>query len=145
MAARLPETGAAILSAWFEDEEGNPIRIVAQGERCRACVEVSFGAALHDPVLELTLRDSSRRPVFATSSRWAHGPTGSYDAGDAIVARISFENCFAPGRYSLSASVSEGEGGLLDESGELTELNIYGPRSTGGIADLPHEFEIALR
>jgi ABC-type polysaccharide/polyol phosphate transport system ATPase subunit len=145
LAARLPETGAAILSAWFEDDDGHAVGIANQGERCRACVEVSFGAALQDPVLELTLRDHLHRAVFATSSRWAHGPTGRYGAGDRIVARISFDNLFAPGRYSISASVSDGAGALLDASGELAELNIYGPRSTGGIADLPHEFEIGTR
>jgi ABC-type polysaccharide/polyol phosphate transport system ATPase subunit len=134
--------GAAIRSAWFEDEEGRPLRVIEQGCHCRVCVEVAFSVTIDNPVVELAVRDRSRRVVFATGSGWAHGPSGSYGQGKTMVARVSFDNWLAPGRYSVAATVSSATGGLLDEAGDLAELNVYGPRTTGGVADLPHDFEI---
>jgi hypothetical protein len=105
-------------------------------------MEVVFCTAIENPVLELALRDGSHRVVFATGSGWAHGPSGRYQEGETLVARVSFDNWLAPGRYAIAASLSSASGGLLDETAELAELNVYGPRTTGGMADLPHEFQI---
>ncbi len=133
---------ARIRSVWFEDDDGRPIRMLEQGARCRVCAEVVFSSMVEEPVLELALRDSSHRVVFATSSDWAHGPAGRFEDGERMVARVSFENWLATGRYTISASLSSAAGGLFDETAELAELNVFGRRQTGGVADLPHEFEI---
>jgi ABC-type polysaccharide/polyol phosphate transport system ATPase subunit len=134
--------GTGIRAAWIEDEDRHPVHVLEQGERCRLCVEAAFSAPIENPVVELEVRDSSHRVVFATGSRWAHGPSGSYDQGERLVARVSFDNWLAPGRYTVAARLSSAVGGMLDETGTVTELTIHGPRNTGGVADLPHDFEI---
>lgn len=135
-------TGGAIRGAWFEDPQGHRVQLASQGQSCCACVEATFHEVLEDPAVEVVLRDSSDRIVFVTSSRWAHGPTGSFGPGRSMVARVRFENYLAPGRYTLSASLARDAGALLDEGGDLAEVIVAGPRTTGGVADLPHEFEI---
>jgi hypothetical protein len=98
---------------------------------------------VRDPVFEVDLRDRAHRIVFATSSRWAHGPTGSFRAGESCQVRVRFHNYLVPGPYSLSASARGRGGELLEDRPELAELTVFGPRQTRGVADLPHEFDVS--
>ena len=118
---------------------------IPQGEPLTACVAVAFGGALDDPVVDLAVRDGFHRTVFATSSRWANGPTGSFKAGDAAVVRVRFENPLAPGYYSLNPAVTRDAGGLIDARPGAADLDVHGPRRTGSIVDLPHEFTVERR
>jgi ABC-type polysaccharide/polyol phosphate transport system ATPase subunit len=137
--------GTRIRAAWFEDDDGREVRTTPQGEPLRACVEVELGEALEDPVVHIALRDAAHRTVFATSSRWSHGPTGRFAAGEVAVARVRFENSLAPGFYRLSTSVERSAGGLLDARPAAAELDVHGPRRSGGVVDLPHEFTVERR
>ena len=134
--------GVEIGSAWFENLAGEPVDLLSQGETCCACVEATVRQAVDDPLITLTLRDESHRVVFATSSNWDHGPTGRYLPGQSVVARVRFENWLAPGRYTVSSSISQGRGAKLSVREEIATLMVYGTRETGGIVDLPHDFEV---
>ena len=128
--------------AWFETAAGEPVTALAQGEVCCACVEVTARRPLDDPTFTLQLRDESHRVVFATSSQWDHGPTGRYLPGQRAVVRVRFENWLAPGRYAASSSVSRGPGAMLGMRDDMATLAVYGTRNTGGVVDLPHDFEV---
>ncbi len=134
--------GAEIARAWFESSSGEPVDTLAQGEVCSACLEATIHEPLEDPQFTIELRDERGRVVFATSSQWGHHPTGRYLAGQRAIARVRFQNWLAPGRYALSASISRGAGKKLCESDDIASLMVYGTRNTGGVVDLPHEFEV---
>ena len=135
---------AEIKAAWFEDDAGQRIQSLEQGHPCTVCAEVEFHSDLDDPVFAVNLINEPRHTVFATTSDWSHGPTGSFKAGETAVFRVRFENWLAPMRYSVTPSVARmGTGAdTLDLREDLATLMVHGTRVTGGIADVPHTFEV---
>jgi ABC-type polysaccharide/polyol phosphate transport system ATPase subunit len=144
-AERAGDRGVAeIRASWFEDESGERIAAVAQGERCAMCMQVLFHSAVEDPVFAFALRNEPRHIVFATSSDWHMRPPGRFAAGETVTVRVRFDNWLAPNRYTLSPSVARAGAGAdkLDLREDLTDLVVHATRTTGGIADVPHEFEV---
>ena len=133
---------AEIVRAWAENAAGEPVGSLAQGEACGVCVEVAMHEPVDDPVFTVTLRDETHRVVFATSSQWDRGPTGAYGRGERAVVRVRFENWLSPGRYTVSSSVTRAGGQTLAAREAIATMMVYGTRDTGGVVDLPHEFEV---
>jgi ABC-type polysaccharide/polyol phosphate transport system ATPase subunit len=138
---------AEIAAAWFEDGSGDQIPSIAQGSALSACFEVTFYEPADDPIFSIALRNEYGATVFATSTMWDPEPTGDYAAGDSVVVRIPFENVLAPSRYNLTPSVMRpnAPGDPLDLRENLATLLVHGPKFTGGVADLPHEFKLERR
>jgi hypothetical protein len=144
-AERFGHQGAAeILDGWFEDSEGERVVALGQGERCRIRLDVAVHEPLEDPIFAVTLRNEARQTVFAASSDWQRGRTGRFEAGAVARVRIEFPNWLAPSRYALTPSVARAGGGadVLDVREDLVQLVVHGPRVTGGVADLPHDFSV---
>jgi ABC-type polysaccharide/polyol phosphate transport system ATPase subunit len=133
---------AEIVAAWFEDDVGGRITEQAQGEPVTVCMEVAFHTPIEDPIFAINLLNEPRHTVFATSTDWRSGPTGSFDAGEHVTLRVRFENWLAPMRYTVTPSVARAGGGkdALDLREDLASLIVHGTRVTGGIADVPHTF-----
>jgi ABC-type polysaccharide/polyol phosphate transport system ATPase subunit len=143
---RYDARGAAeILSAWFENAEGERIGALAQGETLRVCFEVRMHEPLEDPIFAATLRNDVQHTIFATSTQWTHGATGRFAPGETAVVRIQFDNWLAPSRYTVTPSVARQGGGAdaLDLREDLASLIVHATHFTGGVADLPHGFEIS--
>ena len=136
------DAGVQIDRAWFERLSGEVVDAVAQGEACCTCIEATMNRSLEDPVFEIELRDERRRIIFATTSRRENGSAGGYLAGERALVRMRFDNWLAPGRYAVSASISRGAGAKLCQRDDLATLNVYGTADSGGVVDLPHEFEV---
>jgi ABC-type polysaccharide/polyol phosphate transport system ATPase subunit len=134
---------ATIRSAWFEDGRGEHVVTLGQGEACRMCFEVEFNAPVDNPVFSCALRNDARHTVFAASSSWEHGPTGSFAAGDRVVVRVDVEMWLAPSRYTLSPTVAaDGTGALLDVREDLASMVLQGAWREGGLAALPHQVRL---
>jgi hypothetical protein len=63
------------------------------------------------------------------------------------VVRIPFQNVLAPSRYNLTPSAMRpnAPGDPLDLRENLATLLVHGPKFTGGVTDLPHEFKLERR
>jgi ABC-type polysaccharide/polyol phosphate transport system ATPase subunit len=133
---------AEILDAWFEQDGGEHITEQAQGEPVTVCMEVAFHGPIEDPIFAFNVINEPRHTVFATSSDWSTGPTGSFAAGDRVTVRVRFENWLAPMRYTVTPSVARPGAGkdALDLREDLAALMVHGSRVTGGIADVPHAY-----
>ncbi len=133
---------AEILDAWFEDDGGARVSEQAQGEPVRVCMEVMFHAPIEDPIFAFNVINEPRHTVFATSTDWNTGPTGSFATGDRVTVRVRFENWLAPMRYTVTPSVARPGSGsdALDVREDLAALMVHGTRVTGGIADVPHSY-----
>lgn len=131
---------AEIRDCWYEDSSGERITAIAQGEPVSVCMDVFFHADIDEPIFAVSLRNSPRHTVFATSTRWQEQSTGHFSAGDSVLVRISFDNWLAPSRYDATPSVARagGEDDALDLREDLASLIVHGTRTTGGIADVPH-------
>ena len=135
---------AEIKAAWFETDEGERITALAQGEPCTMCTEVLFHAPVEEPIFAFHLRNEPRHTVFVASSDWRPERFGSFAAGETAQIRVRFENWLAPNRYTVSPSVARAGPGadVLDLREDLGAIVVHGTRVTGGIADVPHDFQV---
>lgn len=133
-----------ILDAWFENDTGERASQLQCGQACHACMEVAFNETVEDPVFGATLRNAWLLTVFATTTAIQFGPTGPFAAGRVAVIRLRFETWLADGEYTLTPSVAmDGDPPVaVDLREDAASLVIRGGPYTGGVAQLPHEFEI---
>lgn len=140
------ERAAEISRGWFEDEHGEQIVALAQGEPCRACIEVTFRTDIDEPIFSVTLRNEARHIILVLRSDNAPRKQGRvrYRAGEQAIVRLTFENWLAPSRYTSSPSVVRAGSGadVLDTREDAASLMVHGTRVTGGVIDLPHETTI---
>ncbi len=136
---------AEIVDCWFEDAAGNRTTAIAQGNRVSICTEVRFHQPIAHPILAMSVRNEVRHTVFATSSLFHDEQTGVYEAGDRVVARITFDWWLAPSLYQATPSVAQRGAGAaaLDVREDLADLAVHATRVSGGVADLPHTLELA--
>jgi hypothetical protein len=138
---------AEILSAWFEDPEGERIMSASHGDPCIACFEVRFNEPVRSPVFGVTLRNDARATVFATTTAFSQTETGDFEAGRTAVVRMRFENWLTASRYTLSPSVARAGAGedVFDVQEDIAALLVHGWHFTGGVTNLPHVFEVDSR
>ena len=107
-------------------------------------VEVRFNAALEDPSFGVTIRNNAGATVFATTTEYVFGPTGSFAAGESTVVRLRFETWFTTSGYTVTPTVVRAGLGsdTIDLRADLATIIVHGGRFTTGVVDLPHEFEI---
>ncbi len=132
---------AELLDVWAQDGLGHRGAAIMQGTPCALCAYVRFGQPVRDPVFTLWLTDEQHRRAFVISTA-SDGPTGDFAVGTRATVGASFDNWLAPGRYELSAQVSEAGPGArsIALSEGASSVVVTGERSGGGIVDLPHAF-----
>ena len=133
---------AEIVTAWFEDDAGEPLAAVDQGTPLTIVTDLRIRDDLEDPIFAVTLRNDALATIFATSTEWTHGPTGRFRAGEVVRVRVRLENHLAPSRYTVTPSVAYAGAGAatIDVREDLAALRIHATRQTGGVVDAPHTF-----
>lgn len=138
------QESAEIKAAWFESPDGERISAIAQGDPLRVCMEVCFHTSVDDPIFAFTLRNEARHTIFATSTLWAYGQTGRFEAGETAIVRVSLDTWLAASRYELTPSVAKPGAGseALDLREDLSSLTVHSTRHSGGTVDIPHTIEV---
>ncbi|HEX4435965.1 MAG TPA: ABC transporter ATP-binding protein [Solirubrobacteraceae bacterium] len=139
-----PLSSSKITEAWFENGEGERVTSNAQQEPLTLCFEAVAGEPLHDPVFAVTLRTENGHTIIVARSDQHGALTGSFAAGETVVARFTVPNWLTPSRYMLTPSIAkEGTG---DEALALVEdmasVVVHGTSSSGGILEVPVQFEV---
>jgi ABC-type polysaccharide/polyol phosphate transport system ATPase subunit len=136
-------SGTAIADAWFEGSGGERVTSCGQEDSLGMCFEVRFGEDLDDPVFAATLRTELGHTIVVARSDRHAGSSGSFRAGDAVVARFSIPSWLTPSRYTLTPSVARGGTGenALALVEDMTSVVVHGAAS-GGILELPVEARI---
>jgi ABC-type polysaccharide/polyol phosphate transport system ATPase subunit len=145
-AREAPASGTVIAEAWFEGADGERITSVGQEERMSMCFEVRFAEEVRDPVFAATLRtELGHTIVVARSDQHGHG-SGSYAAGETVLARFDLPSWLTPSRYTLTPSIArEGTGeAALALVEDMASIVIHGD-SSGGILELPIDARIERR
>jgi ABC-type polysaccharide/polyol phosphate transport system ATPase subunit len=134
---------ARVLNAWFEAPRGTLTTSSFQGEPCDMRMDVEFLADVEDPIFSASLQSESGHYMFVASTVSSQIETGQFKAGTVAAVRLSFENHLAPGRYRLFATVARaGLGADVLDAHISNSLIVLAIRPGGGMADLPHSFEI---
>jgi len=137
---------AQVLNAWFESPRGELATSAAQGEACDIRMDVQFMDEVEDPIFSVSLQSEAGHYVFVASTDTSRVQTGRFRAGSTAAVRLSFENHLAPGRYRLFATVARaGLGADVFDAHISSSLIVIPIHPGGGMADLPHEFDIDRR
>lgn len=137
---------AEIVDAWFENLGCDRVASIEHGEPCQVCVEVCFNEPVADPIFGITLRNEVGATVFATTTAHNQLATGAFVAGERALVRLRFTNWLSASRYTVTPSVArEGTGAdALDLREDLASLLVHGGPFTGGVVNLPHEFNVSV-
>jgi ABC-type sulfate/molybdate transport systems ATPase subunit len=135
---------AEITAAWFEDSGYRRQTAMPQGEFCIVCVEVKFHQDMQDPIFAWSLRNETGLAVM-NSTTFHHNPrTGSFKAGQTVIARTGFALRIAGNRYTLSPSIAQRGSGadIVDVREDLVTLLVHSSTITGGVVDLEQSFTV---
>ncbi len=129
-----------VARAWWENGSGRRVHRLDQGAPCRACLELSVREPVDDLTVAMRVMNDAGDPVFGAGS--APGGGGAFAPGESATVRVGFDFWLAPGRYSMEVALSAGGAdAVLDRRAGLAPVTVQGT-AAGGLADLPHEFEI---
>jgi ABC-type polysaccharide/polyol phosphate transport system ATPase subunit len=144
---RFGDQAAQIADAWFESTEGERISEATHGVPFRAAIEARFAEDVEDPIFGFTLRNDVGATIFAVTTDMTHGPTGSFRAGDTVVVRMEFQNLLVPSEYRLTPSIARAGFGAdaIDLRADIARVIVHGGLFTGGVVNVPHDFEIERR
>ena len=107
------------------------------------CFEARPAEDLVDPVFAATLRTEQGHTIIVARSDLHGARSGSFSAGNSVVARFTLPNWLTPSRYTITPSIArEGTG---DEALALVEdmasVVVHGT-ATGGILEVPVDVRI---
>jgi ABC-type polysaccharide/polyol phosphate transport system ATPase subunit len=123
---------------------GEQVSDLPHGETLEVVYEVLFGERIEDPVFGVSLRNDMGQTVFATTTQWSHPETGVFEPGETITVRVQLDAWFASGRYRMTPSVARRGSGAdtLDLREDMASFILHSTRSSGGMIDPPHRFDI---
>jgi ABC-type polysaccharide/polyol phosphate transport system ATPase subunit len=136
--AEQPASGTAITEAWFENASGERVTSASQEDSLQMCFEASLGESLEEPVFAVTLRTELGHTIVVARSDQHGAASGSFKAGEIVVARFAIPNWLTPSRYLLTPSLArEGTGeSALAIVPDMASVVVHGTGS-GGILELP--------
>jgi hypothetical protein len=135
--------GTAIADAWFEKADGERVTSASQEEELSMCFEASLGQDLSEPVFAVTLRTELGHTILVARSDQHGHSSGSFKAGESVVARFAIPNWLTASRYLLTPSLARqgtGENALALVE-DMTSIVIHGETS-GGILELPVDVKL---
>jgi ABC-type polysaccharide/polyol phosphate transport system ATPase subunit len=123
---------------------GEQVSDLPHGETLEVVYEVLFGERIEDPVFGVSLRNDMGQTVFATTTQWSHPETGVFEPGETITVRVQLDAWFASGRYRMTPSVARRGSGAdtLDLREDMASFILHSTRSSGGMIEPPHRFDI---
>lgn len=140
---RAGDGAAEIVGGWFTNQDGEQTESLDAGRRATFFAHVRFHERVTNPLFSFSLRTPEGDLAFVATSE-GMGDEGAYQEGDEVVAAFNFENHFAPGRYSVSASVTRPGAGDAwhDTRDRFRSIVITATRPLGGLVDQPYFFEL---
>jgi ABC-type polysaccharide/polyol phosphate transport system ATPase subunit len=135
---------ARIVDVWVEDESGQRLHAVPQGQRVTVRVIVHFLVDVEDPQASLYVLNEEQKAVFVAGTWMKFERSGLFRAGQDAMFSFSFDNVLAPGRYSPLVSIAHRGFGLdvIDRYERGFSFLVSATAAQGGIVDLPVEVEI---
>ena len=135
-----------VADAWIENDAGERVENVEQGEAIGIGVVFEARHDLESPVFGFHFVTADGVPVFGFNRSWRTTPTASRRGG-ACGSPARIDNPLLPGRYSVSCLISRNrtQGDLALHAVRLLDFVVYGTRPGPGSvsvqADVTAELE----
>jgi ABC-2 type transport system ATP-binding protein len=101
----VPGVNARLVEAWFENESGERVENVEQGEPIRLTVVIEAREELADPVFGIHVLNTQGATVFGFNTTLTDGKPDRIAAGRQIRIAGTIENPLVPGRYYVNCWV----------------------------------------
>jgi ABC-type polysaccharide/polyol phosphate transport system ATPase subunit len=133
-----------IADAWFAGPDGERVTSSSQEDSLSMCFEVRFAESLENPVFAATLRTELGHTIIVARTDQHGGSSGSFKAGETVIAKFAIPNWLTPSRYLLTPSVArEGTGeNALALVEDMASVVVHGSTVSGGILELPVDVRI---
>jgi ABC-type polysaccharide/polyol phosphate transport system ATPase subunit len=130
---------ARVLEVWIEDDSGERLTRAPQHRRLTLNARVRFMVDVTDPSARLYIYNEEHRAVTVASTEVENERSGDFRAGEEVVFSFTFDNVFAPGRYSPVIELAHRGSGLdvIDRFESSFSFVVTGPEALGGLIDLP--------
>lgn len=139
-ADRWGDGAAEVESCVLENDAGEAIERIGQGEWLTVRTRVRFNEAMDRPIFGVTMSDDRGQNAFATNTEWDSIATGEYVPGDVVEFKLRFENRLEEGQYHFSPAVAYRSGiQVADWRDRLAHVFVTADRRTGGHVNLVHE------
>ena len=137
-------SGTVIADAWFAGAGGERVTSTSQEDSLSMCFEVRFAEDLSNPVFAATLRTELGHTIIVARTDQHGGASGSFKAGETVIAKFAIPNWLTPSRYLLTPSVArEGTGeNALALVEDMASIMVHGSSVSGGILELPVDVRI---
>jgi ABC-type polysaccharide/polyol phosphate transport system ATPase subunit len=129
---------ARITEAWFEDDDGKPAVIIANGEPATFVMRVRFNEDVEDPLFSMTMVNSQHHQLFSASSVWSDPALGLFRAGEEVLYRVRFDNILGPDRYFINAAVALADGSTINLRERMLSVMVTRVLPTGTLVDVPY-------
>jgi ABC-type polysaccharide/polyol phosphate transport system ATPase subunit len=136
------DCAATITEAWFEDEDAAPAVTLPQGTRCGFAMRVRFEEDVDDPLFSMTLSNDQGLALMSSSSEWAEPRAGRFHAGEEVIYRVAFDNIMGPGRYTVTAAITQAGGRVLQVRERMLSLMVTTTNPTGAVVGVPQEVSL---
>jgi ABC-2 type transport system ATP-binding protein len=144
----VPDINARLIDAWLENEAGDRVENVEQGEPIRLRVLVEARQDLSSPVFGFHFVTADGVQVFGFNETLAVGEGGDrrIAAGQRVRIAGTIDNPLVPGRYFVSCLVSRGRnhGEMALQVLHLVDFIVYGTRPAPGVVSVRAEVDAAL-
>ncbi len=135
---------AQVVEAWVENERGERVAAVQQGQRMSLHARVAFMVPVEDPAASVYVLNEEHKAIVVATTETERERTGNFAAGEEAVFSFGFENVLAPGRYSPVITLSHRGYGLdvMDRFEGDFSFVVTGVAPQGGMIDLPMDIGI---
>ncbi len=137
--ASLGDGRAVIERVWFELPGDTAPTSLPNGISTTFAMQVRFTASVKDPIFSVALHNAGGIALFHPSSVAVRRPSGTFEAGETAVWKITFDNILGPDRYTLTPAVMLEDGALLALREKLTTVVVTRSTPTGALVDIPFE------
>jgi ABC-type polysaccharide/polyol phosphate transport system ATPase subunit len=130
---------ARVMRVWVEDEHGERMGAVPQGQRITLRALVSFMVDVENPSASVYVLNEEHKAVIVATTLEEQERTGQFHRGDQVVFSFTFENILAPGRYNPMLTLAHRGAGvdLIDRFEGAFSFVVTGAQALGGIVDVP--------
>ena len=143
----VPDVNARVVDAWLEDEAGERVENVEQGDPIRLVVVAEAMQDLESGVFGFHVLNADGVQVFGFNQPLAAGDgPGRVAAGERVRLRARIENPLVPGRYAVRCMVSRDrerrDVGL--QILHLLEFVVYGTRPAPGVVSVKADVDVDI-
>jgi ABC-type polysaccharide/polyol phosphate transport system ATPase subunit len=135
---------ARVLEVWVEDANGERKGAMPQHSRMSLKARVQFHVQVEDPACSIFVLNDEHKAVTVVNTGIHSEHTGVFRPGEEVVFSFTFDNVFAPGRYSPMVVLAHRGTGLdtMDQFDSEFSFVVTAVNPTGGIIDLPVEVRL---